>query len=310
MAWFVCLHDESVSDDDRVAFEIWRDADPAHAKAYGELERLWAGLGRIERRAQADDVADGARISEQSPASPDRRSVLRRMAVAASVLIVAGLGAYSLTPTGLLADHRTGPGEQRELVLEDGSIAHLNTATALSIDFDMDRRLIRLYDGEAYFEVAADVARPFVVATAFGRVEALGTAFSVRRTRQAVEVIVTESKVAVSARDDGKAIVAAGQGVRLTEVGLGAVTDSVASSALAWRRGRLVFNNRPLGEVLAELERYRRGRIVILDDAVASIPVTGSFAIVDTDITLDTIERILPVRVKRVTELLVLVDSS
>ena len=88
-------------------------------------------------------------------------------------------------------------------------------------------------------------------------------------------MVVTESKVAVSARDDDKAIVAAGQGVRLTEAGLGAVTDSVASTALAWRRSRLVFNNRPLGEMHAELETHRRGRIVILDDAVASIPVTG-----------------------------------
>lgn len=317
-AWFVRLRDEAASDGDRAAFEAWREADPAHAEAYREIERLWAGLDRIDRRADGRNGANGTQAAmagpvsprASPPTSPSRRRALRRMAVAASVAVVAGAGAYGLTGPGRFADHRTGPGEQRRIVLADGSSAHLNTATALSLDLTADSRRVTLHTGEAHFEVARDAARPFVVDAAIGRIEALGTAFSVRRREGAVEVIVTEGKVAVSDHGQGAAVVAVGQGVRVTDTGVAAVTGADAATALAWRRGRLVFDNRPLGEVLGELARYRRGRIVILDGAVEALPVTGSFAVADTDATLETIARTLPVRLRRLSDLLVLVDAA
>ena len=313
-AWFVHLRDEAASDGDRAAFEAWRQADPAHAEAYREIERLWAGLDRIDRRADGRNGADGTQAAMAGPASlpasPSRRRALRRMAVAASVAVAAGAGAYGLTGPGRFADHRTGPGEQRRIVLADGSSAHLNTATALSLDLTADSRRVTLHTGEAYFEVARDAARPFVVDAAVGRIEALGTAFSVRHREGTVEVIVTEGKVAVSDRGRAAAVVAVGQGVRVTEAGVAAIAEADAATALAWRRGRLVFDNRPLGEVLGELERYRRGRIVILDGAVEALPVTGSFAVADTDTALETIARTLPVRLRRPSDLLVLVDAA
>ena len=308
-AWFVRLRDEAAGDDDRAAFEAWRAADPAHAQAYREMEGLWSGLDRIERHRRVRSGSRRARTRTDGPNVPGRRRVLRRLA-AASIAVAAGLGAYSLTPPGFLADHRTGPGEQGKIELADGSIAYLNTASALSVDFTADRRRIELHDGEAYFEVARDSARPFVVETDFGRIEALGTAFSVRSTGGTAAVIVTESKVAVSGATGDKAILSAGQSIGISDAGLGGMAQVNANRALAWRRGRLIFDNRPLGEVLAELERYRAGRIVILDGAVAALPVTGSFAIADTDSTLETIERILPVRLRRLSDLLVLVDAD
>ena len=308
-AWFVRLRDEAAGDDERAAFEAWRAADPAHAQAYREMEGLWSGLDRIERHPRARNVSRRMRIRTDGPNVPGRRRVLRRLA-AASVVVAVGLGAYSLTPPGLLADQRTGPGEQRKIELADGSFAHMNTASALSVDVTADRRLIKLHDGEAYFEVARDRARPFVVETDAGLIEALGTAFSVRSTDGTVEVTVTESKVAISDSGGGRTVLTAGQGISVTASGLGEVARTDANQALAWRRGRLVFDSRPLSEVLAELERYRAGRIVILDGAVAALPVTGSFAIADTDATLETIERILPVRLRRLSDLLVLVDAE
>ena len=309
-AWFVRLRDEAVSDSDRGAFEAWRAAAPAHAEAYREIERLWTGLDRIDRRADGRNGGGSTWAAMTGPASPGRRRALRRLAAAASVAVVAGVGAYGLTGPGLLADHRTGPGEQREIVLADGSTAHLNTATALSVDVTADSRRVTLHAGEAYFQVARDAARPFIVDAAIGRVEALGTAFSVRHMADGIEVVVTERKVAVSDRGQGSAVVAAGQRVRVTDAGLGAITEADAAMALAWRRGRLVFDNRPLGDVLGELERYRRGRIVILDSAAEALHVTGSFAIADTDATLETIGRTLPVRLRRLSGLLILVDAA
>ena len=309
-AWFVRLRDEAARDSDRVAFEVWRNADPAHAEAYREIERLWTGLGRIDRRPNDRAPARSAANSSAGPASSGRRRALRQMAIAASVAAVVGVGAYGLVQQGVRANHRTGAGEQRQTVLADGSTAHLDTATALSMDFTAHRRLITLHGGEAYFEVATDAARPFVVEAGGGRIEALGTAFSVSRTDGAVQVVVTESAVMVSDIGGRRTVVAAGQGVRITDAGLGAVVDVDVNAALAWRRGRLVFDNRPLGEVLGTLERYRRGRIVILDGTAAALPVTGSFAISDTEATLKTIERTLPVRLYRLSGLLVLVSAA
>lgn len=309
-AWFVRLRDEPASDRDRTAFEAWRDADPAHAEAYREIERLWAGLDQIDRRRAGRNGDAGTRTPMTDPASAGRWRALRRMAAAALVAVMAGLGAYGLTGPGLLADHRTGPGEQREIVLADGSAVHLNTTTALSVDITAGRRRVTLHAGEAHFEIATDPARPFVVDAAIGRIEALGTAFSVRRMKGSVEVIVTEKQVAVSGHGQRPAVVTVGESIRITDAGLGAITDADTAATLAWRQGRLVFDNRPLSEVLGELERYRRGRIVILDRAAGAIPVTGSFAVADTDAALKTIEQTLPVRLRRLSDLLILVSAG
>ena len=308
--WFVRLRHDAVSDGDRAAFEAWRDADPTHAEAYREMERLWAGLDQIERPAPSRDGSDHAQVAVIGQAQRGRRRALQRFAIAASVAALACVGAYGLAPPGLFADHRTGFGEQREVVLEDGSTAHLNTASALAVDFTAGSRRVVLQAGEAYFQVATDPERPFIVEADDGRVEALGTAFSVKRADDAVEVIVTESKVAVSVPGEAVKRLAAGQGISFSDGRLGKVVNVDAATALAWRRGRMVFDNRPLGEVLAELARYRQGRILVLDSSVESLPVTGSFSIADTDATLDTIERILPVRLHRFGELLVLVDAA
>ena len=308
--WFVRLRHDAVSEGDRAAFEAWRDADPAHANAYREMERLWAGLDQIELPAESRDHSEPARAAAISRAPFGRRRALQRFAIAASVAALACVGAYGLAPPGLFADHRTGFGEQRQIVLADGSTAHLNTASALAVDFTAGSRRVVLEAGEAYFEVATDSERPFIVESDDGRIEALGTAFSVKRADDAVEVIVTESKVAVSVPGEAAKRLAAGQGIRLSDSGLGEVINVDAATALAWRRGRMVFDNRPLGEVLAELGRYRQGRILVLDSAVETLPVTGSFSIADTDATLDAIERILPLRLRRLGDLLVLVDAE
>lgn len=308
--WFVRLRHDAVSDGDRAAFEAWRDADPTHAEAYREMERLWAGLDQIERPAPSRDGSDHAQVAVIGQAQRGRRRALQRFAIAASVAALACVGAYGLAPPGLFADHRTGFGEQREIVLEDGSTAHLNTAGALAVDFTADSRRVVLQAGEAYFEVATDRERPFIVEAEDGRIEALGTAFSVKRADGAVEVIVMESKVAVSVPEEAAKHLAAGEGIRFSDGRLGEVVNVDAATALAWRRGRMVFDNRPLGEVLAELARYRQGRILVLNSEVESLPVTGAFSIADTDATLDTIERILPVRLHRFGELLVLVAAA
>lgn len=299
--WFVRLRDEEVTDADKAAFETWLNADPAHAKAYQQMERLWSGLDQINRPAKAESK------TADEPVLPGKSSALRCLAIAASVAIVAGLSAYVVTNQGLLADYRTGIGERRTVSLEDGSTVQLNTATAMSLDFDQTQRRIRLYSGEAHFEVARDANRPFVVATGIGEIQALGTAFSVRQHENRVEVIVTQSRVRVSGPAQQAVVVDAGQEVDIGEEGLGDVATANVRRDLAWRRGLLVFDNQPLSEVLAELDRFRHGRTVIMDQSLNTFPVTGSFSIEKIDSALETIEQALPVRLHKLTDLLILV---
>ncbi|WP_422368086.1 FecR family protein [Pelagibius sp.] len=308
--WFVRLRDDPVSDSDRAAFEAWRNADPAHADAYREMERLWRGLDQVDHQSSTARVIQDTRGAKGARRPAVRRYATKRLAFAASVAAIVGFSAYGLTPAGLFAEHRTQAGEQSEITLEDGSVLHLNTATAISTEFTADKRQITLHSGEAYFEVAKDISRPFVVDAEIGQVEVLGTAFSVKRRDNRLEVIVTENRVTVSGQEHRPAVAAAGQGVRITEAGLTFLAHTNTETSLAWRRGRLVFDNKPLGEVLAELDRYRKGRIVVLDSALKTLPVTGSFAIDQADKTLGTIEQTLPLRLLRLSDLLVVVYAD
>ena len=300
--WFARLRDEDVSDLDRARFQAWLEADSGHAEAYADLERVWAGFDLIDH----DDQRLPA--TRQIRAARWRDAGVFRYAAAASVALVVAVGAYGASGPGLFADHATGVGEQREVFLQDGSVVHLNTDTALSVDFAEASRVITLHAGEAFFKVTTDPDRPFIVMAGGGRAEALGTAFLVENFEDHVGVRVTESRVEVAADDGTSVILSDGEGVVLTDAGLEAVTTG-HDDALAWLEGRMIFENRPLGDVLEELDRYRRGRIVVLDDITRAMPVTGSFSVTDTDDTLDTIERTLPIKVRRLSDFLVLVGA-
>ncbi|MEM9439391.1 MAG: FecR family protein [Pseudomonadota bacterium] len=302
--WFVRLRDEPVSEETRLAFESWYRADTVHAEAYREIERTWSGLDQLKGWRQVESGATEAEVADNKPAN---KICGRRFAIAASIAGLIGFGAYALAPIGLLADHRTGPGEQRTIVLDDGSRLHLNTTTALSVDLEPQERRITLHGGEMYIEVEPDSTRPFVVHAGGGRIDVLGTAFSVRRSAGPIEVIVTENQVEVSGPKGSSANVMAGQSIEFTDDALGSAKPTDAKNALAWRRGRLVFDGSPLAAVIRELDRYRRGRVMIIDSSVEDLKVTGSFAIDRTDEILANIEQALPVRLYHLSDFLVLI---
>ena len=318
-AWFVRMSSGDVSTDDRRAFRAWLDRSPAHREAYADAEALWSELGGIP-----DPRGFGGRSGEQHhdgglrrrEAGWKRRGAYRFAALAASLALVAAVGLWSSgTFDRLGADHITGVGETRQIALQDGSLADLNTDTALAVDFTAASRCIRLIRGEAFFTVASDAARPFEVAAGSGVARAIGTAFNVRDVGEAVVVSVAEGKVRVASGSDGAR---EGDAVVLTagRVGhygsTGAVETGTADvgALTAWRRGRLVFADRPLREVVAELDRYRPGAIVFLESTLADERFTGAFDLSDSDVTLDAIEATLAVDVVRVTPWLTLLRAS
>lgn len=304
--WFVLLQDEAVSDEDRRRFELWRSADVRHDRAWREVERLWGGLDRLAAK-YAPSVDSRASISATRENSRPS-SFWKALPIAASIAIAALVG-WQMTPPGLMADYRSGVGERRTVQLEDGSEIELGTGSAIDVDFSRAQRTVRLVAGEAFFTVAKDPGRPFVVKAEQGQVKVLGTAFNMKM-EHGVTVAVTHNTVEVKAADGPSVRVTEGEMVHYDEDGLSAIRVADLDKVQAWRQDQLVFRDAPLNEVLAELQRYRHGRIQLLSGNAGSRRVTAVFDARHTDAALDTIAQNLGLRVYRATNLLVGIVSQ
>ncbi|MBP8116632.1 MAG: FecR family protein [Nitrospira sp.] len=296
--WLVRMESGTITAAERLRFTEWLSSDPAHQEAYRKAERFWHALDQVNPH----DIHEFDRyLTEDAPTTPREHShSWRRVtAMAASLLLVAGIGLWLTTAWLLLGDYRTAVGEQRTVSLADGSIVQLNTDTALSVSLTEQGRRLTLHRGEAFFTVAPDTARPFEVEAGSGTIRALGTAFNVRTGSDRTTVTVTEHSIRIRVGKETSADVHAGERLRYRPDGrIDQVEEADIDRTLAWRHHRLIFENQPLPEVLAEVARYRSGRLVILrDDSLKTLPVTGSFDTERLDHLLPAIEESLPVRV-------------
>lgn len=319
-AWFVRMSSDRVTDRDRRAFRAWIEADPAHRAAYARAEALWDELAHLPDPRAAGRSHDG--VGERGAGAtaakrPRRRASARRYAaLAACLLLVALSGLWSLGGYDRLrADHATAVGETRRITLSDGSLVHLNTDTAVGLDYTAERRRIRLYRGEAFFAVAADSRRPFEVVTGAGVARAVGTAFNLRSGEAAMTVAVAEGRVQVSREPasgpaDDAVVLGAGEALRYAASGRARRLAADVDALTAWRRGKLVFADRPLRSVVAELDRYRPGAIVLLDAKIADERFSGVISLADTDRALAAIESTLGVDVIQVTAYLTLLREK
>jgi len=287
--WVVRLNSGRASASDRAAFVAWRQKSEKHEHAAREAEAIWHGVG----------------IAGSSVRRADRKSKLTRRAVLGAGVVVAGSGVLAWSGAigpHLLADHVTGVGEQRTILLDDGSSVFLNAGSSLSVDFSSRERLLRIHGGQATFTVAHDPSRPFIVAAGAGRTRAVGTVFDVDIRPREVMVTVIEGTVDIATEVAPSSLVIAtiDQRVRYDDSAPPSQPEAIDSDAeTAWRRGKLIFDRRPLGDVVAELERYRNGRIVIASDQLRSLEVTGVFDLADPEAVLGAIEATLPVRITR-----------
>jgi len=302
--WFVRITSGVASGEERRHFRTWLDADPAHREAYAQAEALWVELAALP----------DPRPSRQGSR---RRVVMWRGALLAASLLLAvacglwGAGGYDR----LRADYATGVGEMRQVTLADGSLVHLNTDTALAVEFGEQRRVVRLFRGEAFFAVAANKQRPFEVVSDGIVARAVGTAYAVQNEASVMTVAVAEGQVAVEP-PPGKAAsgrtVTLGPGDVLRYAADGEAVRFTADvdAVTAWRQGKLVFANRPLRSVVAELDRYRPGRIVLLSSAIADERFSGVVSLADTDRALAAIESTLPVEILHITAYLTLLREK
>lgn len=323
-AWFLQLTSSEPTAEDRARFDAWRAADPRHRAAYDELRTLWTDIEDLREAFAPAGAGDGKSPPPGRAEAPARRGTNgsradRRLAAWGS--LAAGVALLLVfTPdlaTHLKSDHRTGVGEQARVALPDGSIAWLNTDTALSVEYSAAHRHISLLHGEAQFEVAKDADRPFAVTAHEGRSTALGTIFTVRDEQTGTRVTVSEGTVEVAAPlghggapalAANTAVLRAGQQV---SYGKGAPPGPVRridpAAAAAWRDGFIAIRNLPVADALAEIDRYRPGRIVLLADTDSLEPVTARLSIASIDNGLEALAATHGLTVTRLTAYLVFV---
>ena len=185
-----------------------------------------------------------------------------------------------------MADCRTAVGEQRVMHLADNSEVTLNTATAFNVHFNSTQRNINLRSGEILIQTAREATasyRPFTVSTTQGRLEALGTRFSVRVDDETTHLAVLEGAVRITPNQNvlWPQVLHAGQQVTFTKNVIGEISEA-DNVVVAWTEGMLVADRMRLTDFAAELSRYRSG-IVRVDPTVAHVRVSGAFPLRDTD---------------------------
>jgi transmembrane sensor len=327
LTWFARMHADDVSLEERRQFEIWYHADPRHAEAYDKSLELWDLLQQPAERVQQRLQADAAKTkTEPSPAGttawmqevgqrleqlprgqgegrlppPASGRNLHRVALGCLGLLLLVVG-WRLPEKwqNWRSDYHTAAGQQLSVDLADGSRLTLNTDTALVVRYSDSLRQIELLRGEAYFEVAPNKQRPFVVDGGQATARAVGTAYSVRKHADELRVVVSEGTVEVGA-DNAKALVHAAEQAEYRQGRLQAVAQLDNDDALAWRRRQTVFHRQPLTQVLEEVNRYRRGRIVAVNPQLAERVVNGVFNNGDPDAVLAALVTTLQAKALRV----------
>jgi len=298
--WYAALQDAQASAGQRAAWQRWLDARPEHRRA-------WAHVETVSRRFALLRVEGEREAAEKAVQVAARRTPPRRQA-AGRVLALGGAGilgwlAWRFTPlptivTAWRSDYATGIGEQRSIVLADNTRVWLNTRSAIDVHFTLDQRELTLKSGEILVDTGQDThQRPFFVETRNGRLQALGTRFTVRETGNDVLLAVYDGQVRIRNLAGRDALVRAGEQTRYS-------ADDISGTALAdpareaWSRGVILAENLSLAELIAELGRYHAGYTAV-DPRVAGLRVIGRYPAHDMGRTLSMLERDLPIRAVR-----------
>ena len=319
--WIIRQDMGELSPEDAIAFEAWL-REPANAAAYLLAQKSW----NVFERGAGDPQLLAMRETALATGPGSRRRTWLQIAIAATVLafIFGGAALFwmedrspSSSQTAATApadrldqlgapDYSTQTGQRLDVVLPDGSAVTLNTDTELDVGFSPGQRLVRLRKGQAFFRVAKDPSRPFIVLAANRRVQAIGTAFDVQIAPEQFRVVLAEGEVRIE-QDKLTASAGTAPAVKLTAgqaliAALG-VPEQVmpvnVDRALRWRQGIVEFDDERLGAAVAEMNRYARQPALIRDERVAGLHISGVFRTDQPDRFLKVASELLPVDVQR-----------
>lgn len=314
--WVVRAHSDQRTREDEAALCAWLEADPEAARDYRAHDALWGAIGALADDPEARALLRPASASETMP-EPTVRIGRRGLIGALAGLAAAASAAFFLLP-GLLdgeQHYETKVGEQRRIQLADGSVVLLNTASRLSVRLGEEERRITLEEGQAFFEVAHDAARPFRVFVGNDEVRALGTAFEVRKLEDRAKVILVQGRVAIyraaasqaatptpkskpaTAQAPAAAVLSPGQAATLQPEAPLRVEPVDLTRAQAWRSGKMILDADPLGQAIAEINRYGGKQIMLANPALAAMKISGVFHTTRPETFVESVTLALPLRV-------------
>ena len=277
--WFARLQERDISLEETLEWQRWMAADPRHAAAFARIEEVWEQPWHL------------------LPARGRPQRQFAVLAIAASLLVITlalqwtSLGGGSLLQRGGQTEViQTRIGQSRSVQLSDGSRIILGGGTQLRVSLEARVRRIDLLRGEALFTVAKDRLRPFTVHAGDASVTAVGTEFNVRRSRERVVVAVMEGRVTIEPKlplvpqwlrepaakrrpiplSAGEQTVVGSEGVE------SATRVADIATATAWQAGRLVFRSEPLRYVIEDVNRYSLKPVVLEDESIGDIRITGT----------------------------------
>jgi transmembrane sensor len=312
--WVVRLHSHEVDAAEAEALRRWRARSPVQEHAFAEANLRWnlfrsaalnvaAQLGEVQPGESRNGGVQPATVARlRAAAVPPRRIERRAMfggALAASVAGVAYLAMYppydqwpSLREVA--ADYRTATGQQRQLVLAATVSLEMNTQTSLSRrPAQAGAAAIELISGE----VAVTAKSPVVVIAGGGSTRAEQGAFNLRRDENMVSVtcLTGEAKIGCGGHE---VALRPGQRVVYDDRGLGEVTSVNPGTVEAWRRGLLIFEETPVAQVIAEINRYRHGRVILMNQALAALPVDAVFRLDQIDAAVPRLAEVFGAKVR------------
>lgn len=324
--WLTWRESADWSQSDEASFQAWLAHSTAHKVAFVRLEAVWKQARRLKalgaeglvslQKMPVTSLSDEAGFSDtlRPPASgAEALSAWKRpfhAAVACIVLALAGILGWHVWPSP--PEFSTPVGGFASVPMRDGSNVALNTGSHIQVAVTETERRVNLQQGEAFFEVAKDPHRPFVVTVDNLRIVAVGTAFSVRRDGPDVRVTVTEGRVRIEdvtgpasakvSADSDVLILTAGNIARASEAGILVQEKPLPEieDELSWRTGYLVFRNMALANAVAEFNRYNEREIYIEDPAVAGMRVSGKFRSTQFEAFARLLEAGFPIQVQHV----------
>lgn len=334
-AWFAKREGGAWSAADQAQLETWLESSTAHRIAFIRIVTAWERTGRLNalgagvpagtippRDTWAFAPSSGgelypapfvAKVSRAHARFPGlTRFSSRVRAIAASLAVGVAAATVWYFSTDLTNSYRTPVGAVATVPLSDGSKVTLNTDSEIHVELNPTMRRVKLDQGEAFFEVSRDTARPFVVEIADKRVIAVGTQFCVRRENNEIRVLVTEGRIWIERRgtaaEAAQTHLAAGSEARTlqTAVLIDQPAPAKLEQLLSWRTGYIIFRDTALADAVAEFNRYSERKISIEDPAIAGIRVGGNFRTGDADSFLWLLQSGFPIKVEQRSDRIIL----
>lgn len=273
-AWLVRLTSGEATTEDAAAFRLWCEKNPLHAAAFSESKRLWRTLGpAIEAERQQQPLPMAAHAFR-----PGRRAFIGAALACAGYLAIRPAFDWPALP-GMSSDYHTATGEQKQFAVNPNVTVAMNTQTQINLRRNASRASgIELLTGEAQIRIRTAAADPFIVYAEEGEARASQAHFNIRHLDDDVCVTCLEGQVWV-AYHGSQSELAAGQQLTYNPRGLGPVVSANAEQVSAWRQQLLIFDHQPLSRVVEEINRYRSGKIILLNQALGRRLVQARFTL-------------------------------